>query len=346
MVVLLYRIQSTSGVRLRAIACLSLLGLGAVAPYGGLNAGQPAPSPASDGRGALAVLRRDGVMFPFAAFDGDRWRVSWPTSVSMIEIPITLAAVPERWWGARGAGQWRAHLLSGETTPIELRAPIAFRALCSRLLGVRTSYESALPKPPVPVEPFPKDGVAVSGGVPLEPIERVDAQSPEWAALAVSILDEFNRVEAETLVGVRARTSWRHTVPVEQRRKTPIRLESWYRSPSGEPGWTVSYIEAVRAYPARPEEKGCGLETLVSGWLHHQNGVLKKATDLRGRITYCDRVGATYMLPFGRIRPKERSYWIFQLSGWEDEWYDVAEVGREKVRHVVEVYAGGRLGCR
>ena len=57
-------------------------------------------------------------------------------------------------------------------------------------------------------------------------------------------------------------------------RRLPVRLESWYRSPSGEPGWTVSYVEAVRQYPPGPEDKGCGLETLVSGWLHHRDGQL------------------------------------------------------------------------
>jgi hypothetical protein len=68
--------------------------------------------------------------------------------------------------------------------------------------------------------------------------------------------------------------------------------------------------------------------------------VLSKRADLRGKITYCDRVGATAMLPFGRMTPRERSYWLFQLSGWENEWYGVAEVGPDKVRHVVEVPVG------
>jgi hypothetical protein len=102
----------------------------------------------------------------------------------------------------------------------------------------------------------------------------------------------------------------------------------------------------VRAYPPGPDDKGCGLETLVSGWLHHENGVLKKGTNLRGKVTYCDRVGATFMLPFGRIRPRDRTYWVFQLSGWESEWYEVAEVRPERVRLVVELFAGGMGSCR
>jgi len=326
------------------VACFSLLALCTVA----LQAqDRPAPAPAEhDGTGALAILRRDGLMFPFASFERDSWRVTWPISLHAIELPVSIDSIPERWWGTRTPDQWRAYLLNGQTVALQARVPIVFRSFCGRRLGVRTSYKSAQPPPAVPAGPFPKDGVAVSGNVPIEPIEHVDRTSGEWTALAVSLLKDFNRVEEETLRRVRLNTAWQHSVKTVERRKVPVRLEAWYRSPAGEPGWTVSYIEAVRSYPPGPEDNGCGLETLVSGWLHHQNGELKKSSDLRGKITYCDRVGATFMLPFGRIRPKDRTYWIFQLSGWDDEWYEVAEVGPEKVRHVVEVYDGGRLGCR
>jgi hypothetical protein len=326
------------------VACFSLLALCTLA----LPAqDRPAPAAAEhDGTGALAILRRDGVMFPFASFERNRWRVTWPISLQAIELPVSIDAIPERWWGTPTPDKWRAHLLNGETVALQPRVPIIFRSFCGRRLGLRTSYKSAQPPPPVPAGPFPKDGVAVSGNVALEPIEHVDRTSAEWTALAVSLLKDFNRVEEETLRRVRLNTAWQHSVKTAERNKVPVRLEAWYRSPSGEPGWTVSYIEAVRTYPPGPEDNGCGLETLVSGWLHHQNGELKKSSDLRGKITYCDRVGATFMLPFGRIRPTDRTYWIFQLSGWDDEWYEVAEIGPEKVRHVVEVYAGGRLGCR
>ncbi len=125
--------------------------------------------------------------------------------------------------------------------------------------------------------------------------------------MAVSLLEDFNRVEDETIKKVRQRSGYRHAIPVDSRKTFPVRLESWYRSPAGETGWTVSYVEAVRQYPPGPEDKGCGLETLVSGWLHHRDGKLVERTELRGKLTYCDRVGATYMFPFGRIRPKDQT---------------------------------------
>ncbi len=105
-------------------------------------------------------------------------------------------------------------------------------------------------------------------------------------------------------------------------------------------------MEVVRQYPPRPEDRGCGLETYVSGWVHHRDGKLAADSQLNARLTYCDRVGVTYMLPFGRIRPRNKTYWVFQLSGWETEWYDVVEVRPKMARYVLEVFAGSGRGCR
>jgi hypothetical protein len=294
-----------------------------------------------DDQGALAVLRRDGVILPFASFDRDFWEITWPASFRDVKLPGTLEQIPEKWWGKGSPKGWRAYTRSGAPIDISLRAVGAFRPFCVDRLGLATTYKSPEPLPPRPVRPFPKDGIAVSGNIPIEPIESVNPASPDVPALLAQLAKPFDQAESRTILQVRSNTGWKHRFEDDQRKAIPIRLESWYRSPSSEPGWTVSYIEASRAYPPGPEDKGCGLETFVSGWMHHNRGELGKAAVLSAKLTYCDRVGVVYMLPFGRIRPRTRDYWIFQLSGWESEWYDVAEVGREKVRHVIEMNAGG-----
>ena len=253
----------------------ALLALGAFAVQAQDQRSPAAAARDHDGRGALAVLRRDGVLFPFASFNRDSWRVTWPVHLGpYLEIPATQEAIPKDWWGTRLPDQWRAHLTTGDEVSLEVKAPEVFQSFCGPRLGVRTTYRPREPIPPVRVDPFPKDGLAISGGVPLEPIESVSSTSPEWPMMMDSLVGHFNRVEDETLKKVQQRAGWRHPIPVEVRRAAPIRLESWYRSPSGEPGWTVSYVEAVRQYPPGPEDKGCGLETLVSGWMHHRDGKL------------------------------------------------------------------------
>ena len=296
-----------------------------------------------DDKGALAVLRRDGVLLPFASFDRDSWEITWPMSFRDIKVPRALDEIPEKWWGKGAPKGWRAYTVSGKAIDLSLLSVGAFRPFCIDRIGLATSYKSSEPLPPKPVHPFPKDGIAVSGNVPIDTIETVNPASPEARALVEQLAKHFEQAERRTIMQVRANTGWKHRFNDQDRTVIPIRLESWYRSPSSEAGWTVSYIEASRAYPPGPEDNGCGLETFVSGWMHHNRGELGKNTVLSAKLTYCDRVGVVYMLPFGRIRPRTRDYWIFQLSGWEAEWYDVAEVGREKIRHVIEMNAGG---CR
>jgi hypothetical protein len=325
-------------------AGLSLLALCAMAASQPPQAVPPPPREAAE-RGALAILRRDGILLPLASFNRDTWRVTWPDSKSPTEVPRTIRDIPDGWWGTRTPELWTAFLFSGEVRPIALRDPVLYRTFCSRKLGLRTTYESAqAPPPPTQEDPFPKDGIAVSGYARIEPIETVP-EGTLWKALEASLVEEFNRVETLTVRSVANDAGWGHPFKEAERRKLPIRVESWYRSPGAEPGSTVSYVEAVRKYPARPEDKGCGLETIVSGWIYHAQGENDVTKDLRAKIAYCDRVGVAYMLPFGRIRPRDQGYWIYQLSGWDDERYQVARIERRKMRLVLEVFGGFRAAC-
>jgi hypothetical protein len=214
---------------------------------------------------------------------------------------------------------------------------------CAMRLGVRTDYRPQDELPILPAEPFPKDGLAVSAGIRLEPIEIVKPSS-EWTTLAVDLLEHFDRVEDVEVSTVAGAARWRHPFAREMRRKLPVRIESWYRTRVENS--VVSFIEAVRSYPPRAEDEGCGLETVFTGWIYHENGKLAKRMDLGARLTYCDRVNAAYMLPFGRIQVKDRIYWVAQYSGHESEWYSVTRLERARVTPVIDYFAGSQESCR
>lgn len=296
-------------------------------------------------RGVLAVLRRDGIMFPFASFRGSYWTAPWPGGLRNVELPINLGSIPGRWWGGRAPDSWQAWLLDGTNRPLRAVVPAQFRVHCALRLGVRTDYKPSDPVPVLPSEPFPKDGLAVSTGIPVEPIEIVKQTDAEWGVLAVALLDEFDRVEDAEIRAVANVSQWNHPFKREERRKQPVRIESWYRT-AVEENVVASYIEAVRSYPPRPEDEGCGLETLIGGWIYHIDGKLSDRIALGARLTYCDRVNAAYMLPLGRIRVRDRLYWISQLSGHESEWYSVTELSRTRAKAVLEYFAGSHLSCR
>jgi hypothetical protein len=303
---------------------------------------------AATDRGVLAVMRRDGLLIPFAAYKSSRWVAPWPVTARNRELPADMSAIPDDWWGGAAPESWRLHLPGGVTRPVAMKTPRVYRSFCDTRIGLVTDYRSTEPVPMPPTDPYPKDGLAISSDIDLLPIESVDRASPETARLAKTLMPDFDKAEEKTLTAIRNREGWKHPLTSEVRRSLAVTIEAWYRAPMDEPGWTASYIEAVRSYTAGLvlEDKGCGLETVFTGWLHQNvDDPRKTRVQLTARVTYCDRRGVKYMLPFGRIHVGPQLYWVYQFSGFDQEWYEVARMSPLKMGFVVESYGGGREGC-
>lgn len=282
---------------------------------------------------ALAVLRRDGGVIPFATFDGRRWRARWPADVRNKELPISLEDVPEDWWGIEPAPKtmaiWRDGARAGSVTLTGLSMT---RPMCEPRITLKSDYKPSTTPPPPFEMPYPKDGLLASGNITLEPITAIEKGSADWNSIVIAIKEQFDREET---AAVRSFDSWTHPVEERQRRLLPITVEALYRAPTDDPNWTAYYVEAVRQYPpGRQDRDGCGLASFGYGWVL----VAKKEIKVRivAKVTYCDRKGIGYMLPFGLIRANEKVYWVYQFSGFEEEYYEVAEPSRRGVdNHVV-----------
>jgi hypothetical protein len=303
------------------------------------------PPDARPDRGMLGVLRRDGIMLPFAAFQGNDWSKPWPVPTMTMEVPVTLNAIPNGWWGGQPHARWSAVLAGGAIVPLELKTPIVLPVCEQRRLGIRTGYSSDEPAPAIVVQPYPKDGLAVTPGVRVDPVEIVRPDDPERARFTLALGEAIADAEEKTIRGLRRKTEFDHPIDPAVRSKVVAQLEAWYRAPMDAHGWTLSWIEAAKSYPPGPEDEGCGLETLITGWVQ-QNAIEKgPRADLMARVTYCDREGATYMLPFGIVRTRARQHWVYQLSGIGQEWYQVMQVSPGRLRPVVEFFGGGGFDC-
>jgi hypothetical protein len=293
------------------------------------------PRPAdNDPRFALGVVRRDGVLLPFASYDGS-WSVEWP--YSPVVIPIGLDDVPKKWWGAAGPdSRWTAWLSDNTQRPLKLRKLTPLPVFCDKRLGIQTDYMGAtfdLREPTVP-----KDGVAIAGDAALLPVTRVSLNAHEVPGLVKTITDTFNDEER---LASRRFTHWTHPYKDAQRRMFPIQIESFYRAheKTGRGEWDTTFVEAVREYPPGDKDDGCGLITYASGWVRQEAGK-QPDIDLGARVTYCDREGVSFIQPFGRLRLKDDIYWIYQLSSWRDEAYVVTRVRPKESRPVVAVSGG------
>lgn len=287
----------------------------------------------------VAVLRRDGIVIPFAAFDGKNWSASWPTDVESADRPATLQTVPRDWWGKTGPlfrlTAW-ANGVSRGLILLHLGKPALLHVMCDTRLGLATDYRSPGEVPSILTQPYPKDGVAVSGDQRVEPIQLLTAASPEWTAASTEMTADFDEAEeraAHTFL------DWKHPFNKVQRRRYRPQIETMYAAPMDEPGWMAYYLEAVRLYPPGPDDRGCGLVTSAGGWMVvGPNG--KRSFRLYARITYCDRQGMLYMLPLGLIKARDRSYWVYQMSGYGREGY---LIGRPRPKETITElqYVGG-----
>jgi hypothetical protein len=305
-------------------------------------AAAPAAAP---GEFSVGVLRRDGVLIPFASFDGRAWSVVWPGSDLRQALPINLSDIPSRWWGGVGAAApWTAWLRDDQKQPLKLVKPVHVPIFCGAHLAIATDYQGE----PMPErEPtVPKDGIATAGDVTVLPITQVSVNAPDATRMIAAITEQFNKEEA---LAEGHFTNWRHPYGGLWRSKFPIQLEAFYRSTETSPAgdFRTNYIEAVRRFPAGPRDEGCGLITFVRGWVTEYRDKTPEI-NIGARITYCDRADVSFIQPFGRIRIERGSdrgrpevYWIYQSSSWRDEFYSVARTTAEGVRPVLVVAGGG-----
>jgi hypothetical protein len=333
----------------RALACLVCAAVVAAAATlaGAVHVGGTEAEQAPDRGFTLAVLRTDGIMLPFAAYDGSRWSTPWPTAVgnapdAISEIPPNLDAVPAKWWGRQRPAEWRLWPGGGDAAiPVRLIAPAVLPVGRVGRLGIRTDYRVNFnPLIPTVEFPYPKEGLVVGGDARVTAVATVSRQIPAWGEMAARLRPDIDAVEESAIRALRANARWTHPYDKGARGRLRPELEAWYSSRLAEEGHVASYIEAVKKYPPTPADEGCGLETFVRGWVQQATGETRLKTALKAVITYCDREKVSYMLPFGQMRIDDRTHWIYQMSGQDHEWYAVAELtpGRTRVR--AEYHAG------
>jgi hypothetical protein len=280
---------------------------------------------------SVGVLRRDGVLIPFAAFDGSKWRPMWvePTNQDR-DVPIDLRSVNKSWWGPAGApiATWQAWVGSPAPVALTVRQPDIVPVQCDREIALRTDYRAADPPPPLREQPYPKDGLAVAPPHPVERIEVLDRVAPEWAEFRGAVTDSFNTIERGMARAGQLALAQR------VRESAPLTIEAIYAYGAGEK--RVYFVEASRQYAEG--RQACTAVSFGRIWLRRTTtgpNVLRSTVFVQN----CDRSETTYMLPLGVVEVANRVFWIAQRSGWYSEGFDVIELKPDGV--VVAFYRPG-----
>ncbi len=297
---------------------------------------------AASDRFTLAVLRRDGIVIPFATYTGRYWFNYWPTPEAQTDVPLSIDFVPKGDWpDKKPVLTWTAWPTTGESRAVNVVKPAWIPAHCMMNVGLQTDYKSKDPAPPIEVQPYPKDGLATDGNVRIEPVEILDEKSPDWKAALADLTPAVTKEEADQVE--RMRQWWEHPANATTRAKTALNLDVLCRTPGRTAGSVAYYFEGSKRYPnpnttLRVAGKSCDIITFARGW------VFKPANGQPGRaitasLTDCRMEGILYTLPLGAFRVKDDLLWAVQVSGWGYERYDVLELS-DKVKSRRETPGG------
>ena len=279
----------------------------------------------------VGVLRRDGVIVPFAAFDGKRWVGNWPLPDVDVHVPILLRDVPSAWWGPTPAlERWQAWV-APEPQLLRVVQPDWVDVHCTRQIGLRTDYTPIEAPPPRTVQPYPKDSLAVSPPQPVERIAVVPAESGEMRALIPAVHEAFN--QAERVV----ENQHGHPLSRREREGRAPDIEAVYAS-GDQP--RIYYVEAIRHYRRLGKTADeCEAVGFATGWFARDAAEVRSLLSVVDLLP-CDRTGASYMLPLGAMRVAGKFYWLAQFSGWHHERFVVIEIKPRTVTAVRNVWGG------
>jgi hypothetical protein len=288
-------------------------------------------SDAQPERFTLAIVRFDGSMVPFAAYDGGRWERAWPEADEATGV-MAIENAPSVWRrrGDRVPDLWRVWPASGGT-PIEARVSgiEVVEAHCSSQVALKTNLTRARAEHPL------KFGIAVdSTNVPVGAVEDVRRSDPIWAAAERAVAAGLSKLETALATSNGEQLPRETPVPVAQ----ITRLYREAKSPR-----SPLYFVAEKKYrTARlAQDRQCSPSTMLTGWLVPTDAGTFNLLDPKLFLTDCDAKEVRTGLPLAAFRVSGQLFWVLQEHGYEDETYLIAEIRESGVRYPIEVNGGG-----
>jgi hypothetical protein len=278
----------------------------------------------------VAIVRPDGGLVPFAAYDAGRWERAWPEADEATDAK-TIDSVPSVWRrrGGRVPDVWRVWPVSG-VAPIDATVSglEVAEAHCSGQVALKTNL------PRANVEHPRKFGIAVdASSVVVGAVEQVRRSDSVWAAAERAVLGDFSTLETAQAASNGEQLPRETPMPAIQ--ITLYREAKSARSPL--------YFVAEKKYrtPRFAQDPQCSTLTIVTGWLIPTDAGTYRVLDPRVFVTDCDAKEARIGLPLAAFRISGRLFWVLQEHGYEDETYLIADIRETAIQYPIDVNGGG-----
>lgn len=284
----------------------------------------------------VGILRQDGILIPFAAFDGNTWTNAWPSATDNRPplIPDGLANIPRSWWGREGpVTEWELIRPNGIRQWIRVTGVAPFQTHCLANVGLTTDFKGDADVRPH-TYPVPSAGLTSTRPGLLKAVEEVPVGAPEFQAVSSLLPEIFSGLEkpAWSTVPETWRPSLSGSLPA------PV-LRALYRSSIGN-GRERFWFYATRTVPTfiSTDSRSFEAMTVVKGWLTRSSPGSGLAVEHATAIVDSDDLkGSKIVKPFGQVEIGGRHMWLGSSHGYEWETYVVVELDKG----LLEANAGG-----
>jgi hypothetical protein len=297
-------------------------------------AGAQAPEPT-----VVAVMRSDGIVLPFARFDGRAW-TAFPGdgAESASRFPQTYEL----------PSTWRVHPVDGAPARrVGAGSSVAFNTEGENWYQTWGQITDYTPRR-LPSEDEPRAGrigVALSGtamNASVTTFVRRGPRSAEWNGIRRVVTHAFGRAEHDSLIQpsvVANAAGWpriRAVPDSAERAARPVALRSMFAARPRVGGGRLYYVDAYKVYPAERPDGGCPPAVYYQGWFRQAE--LDGAPTLMGEVLTlgfgCDSPGAepSTVVPFGAFTIGGRSFVVLERMYYEGGERDLLEVTRSGLR--------------
>jgi len=291
----------------------------------------------------VGVFRPDGVIVPFARYANRAWTNPWhsPQPEDQPDELDTIADLPKPWFQSfvKPSSEWYLWSPAGEPKTIKTSDAVQVCSHCQQVWGLRSDYPN--PEKSEKNECVRNVGAVLSEKKQGRAMEKLTDASADWKQMMTFLGPEFERAESSGLLDTISQYS-AQLPPAEERARKPLSILNLYRSQLTDDGQLLFYFEASKEYPKPPasNDVGCDNISLLGGWaLRDAQGNLA-LLDSQYNPTDCDWKEGGRVLPFMILQLDGKIFAIVEEDSYEGESYTVLEIMKDKVRRVLETYAG------
>lgn len=271
---------------------------------------------------ALAMIRPDGILTPFAVFDGRTWTAAWPEPQDKMVLDRMIEAMPSYWRERRQTvpAAWHLPALDGRPArTARVLERVVFQQYCGFQVGLLTDAQREAPG-----EWSPR-WLALSQPVNAERPVDLSANTAArtvWKPL-IDRIDAAVLQQEEAAAGDWSRHVSRDPGLPEASARAPLRLRTLQAFQRGSD--RVLYYEAVREYrkPARGDQRPSIV--IASGWIRATGARTEPGIPERAWLTSKD-IQDGGAKPLGIVDAGGRIFWIARVIGYEGESFRITEI--------------------